>query len=79
MTLSPSARSSFELDAQVLGEERGLAQALGEHAEVVLDLFEDLGVGHERDGGAGGRVLGELLHLVERRDRLAALEALVQW
>ena len=66
-----------ELDAQALGEERRLAQALGEHAVVVVDLLEDVGVGHERDGGAGGPVLVELLLLLELGDRHAALEALV--
>ena len=34
-----------EVDAQALGEEGRLAQALGEHAVVVVDLFEDVGVG----------------------------------
>ena len=66
-----------ELDAQALGEEGRLAQALGEHAVVVVDLFEDVGVGHERDRGAGGRVLVELLLLVESVTGIAALEALV--
>ena len=66
-----------ELDAQVLGEEGRLAQALRQHAVVELDLFEDVGVGHERHGGAGRRVLVALLELLEGRDRHAALEALV--
>ncbi len=66
-----------ELDAQAHGEEGRLAQALGEHAEVVVDLLEDVGVGHERHGGAGGRVFAELLLLLERADRHAALETLV--
>ena len=66
-----------ELDAQALGEEGRLAQALREHAEVVVDLLEDLGVGHERHRGAGRSVLAELLLLLERADGHAALEALV--
>ena len=65
-----------EGDAQVLREERGLAQALGEDAEVEVDLFEDVGVGHERDGRAGRRRLVELLLLLELGDRRAALETL---
>ena len=54
-----------ELDAQVLGEEGRLAQALREHAEVEVDLFEDVGVGHERHGRARGPLLVDLLLLLE--------------
>ena len=76
--VSPSARSSIELDAQVLGEEGRLAQALGEHAVVVDDaLFEDVGVGHEGHAVAGAGVFGELFELFERRHGHTALEALV--
>ena len=77
VTLSPSARSSFREICEALGEERRLAQALGEHAVVVVDLFEDVGVGQEGDGRAGGPVLVELLPLDQLGDRIAALEALV--
>ena len=66
-----------ELDAQALGEEGRLAQALGEHAVVELDLFEDLGVGHERDGGAGRPSLASFSSFSSGVTGLAALEALV--
>ncbi len=66
-----------EGDLEALGEERRLAQALGEHAVVVVDLFEDVRVGEEGDRGAGGPTLVDLLPLDQLGDRLAALEALV--
>ncbi len=66
-----------ELDAQVFGEERGLAQALREDAEIEVDLLEDVGVGHERDGRTRRRTLLELAELLEGADGGAALEALV--
>ena len=43
-------------DLQAAREEGGLAQALLERAEVELERLEDVGVGEERDGRAGGRV-----------------------
>ncbi len=66
-----------EHDAQVLGEEGGLAQALREDAEVEVDLLEDVGVGHERDRRARRRLLVALLLLLELGHGRAALEALV--
>ena len=48
-----------ELDAQVLGEERRLSEALAEHPEVEFDLFEHLGVWHEGDSGARLALLGQ--------------------
>ena len=45
-------------DLQAAREERGLAQALLERVEVEVERLEDVGVGQERDGGAGGAVLG---------------------
>ena len=66
-----------EGDLESLGEERRLAQALGEHAVVVVDIFEDVGVCQEGDGRAGGPVLVEFLPLDQLGDRIAALEALV--
>ena len=66
-----------ERDGETLGEERRLAQALGEHAIVVVDIFEDVGVCQEGDGGARRAVLLEFLPLDQVGDRVAALEALV--
>jgi len=67
----------IEHDTQVFGEEGRLAQALGEDTVVELDLFEDVGVGHERHRRAGGGALRELLALLELGHRRAALVALV--
>ena len=66
-----------ELDAQVLGEEGRLAQALRQHAVVVLDLFEDVGVGHEGHDVRRRGVFGELFEPFERPHGDAALEALM--
>ena len=48
-------------DLQAAGQEGGLAQALLERVEVEVERLEDVGVGQERDGRAGGGVLGELV------------------
>ncbi|MDT0616757.1 hypothetical protein, partial [Streptomyces lancefieldiae] len=45
-----------EQHVEALGEERRLAQALGQRLEVEVRLLEDLRVGEERVGGA--RVVG---------------------
>ena len=66
-----------ERDAQAAREEGRLAQPLGEHAVVVLDLFEDVGVGEERHDVGRRGVFLELLLLDQLGDRGAALEALV--
>ena len=49
----PLAALVDEVDAEVAGEERRLAQALRERRVVVGDLLEDLGVGEEGDRRAG--------------------------
>ena len=73
VTLLALAALVDQLDLQAAGEERGLAQPLGQRLEVELDLFEDLEVGQEGDLGAvrvGGRAL------LEFGLRLAALVVL---
>ena len=50
-------------DAQAARQEGGLAQALLERVEVEVERLEDVGVGQERHGRAGGRALGEHLAL----------------
>ena len=62
-----------EDDPQALGQERGLAEALGEPFRVPLGLLEDLGVGLEADRRAGLLGRPDRLHL---RRRLAAGELL---
>ncbi len=63
-----------QLEFQSAGQERRLADPLGERLEVVVDVFEDLEVGQEGDLGAvlvGGRALLEFGH------RFAALVVLL--
>ena len=62
-----------ELDLQALGEERGLAQPLGEGRIVELELVEDLAVGLEGDRRAGRL---RRLALLQRALRAAALVVL---
>jgi hypothetical protein len=50
-------------DPQPASQEGGLAQALNQCLRRVLDLFEDLGVGHESDRRAGVRSLSDDLYL----------------
>ena len=73
VTLLVCAALVDQLDLQAAGEERRLAQPLGQGLEVELDLFEDLEVGEEGDLGAvllGRGALGQLRH------RFAALVVL---
>jgi len=42
-----------QVDPQAAGQERGLPQPLGQRFVVEADLFEDLGVGRERDRSPG--------------------------
>ena len=65
-----------QFDAQAFGEEGRLAQALRQDPVVVVDVLEDVGVGHEGHRGACGGPLLELLVLLEPGDRDAALIAL---
>jgi hypothetical protein len=64
-----SAALVADVDAQPGVQERQLAQALGEHVELVFGLREDRRVGQERDARAG--LVGGA-DLRERLDRLAA-------
>ena len=59
-------------DLQAAREEGGLAQALLERVEVEVERLEDVGVGQERDGRAGGRAGGQLLALDQLALRRAA-------
>ena len=65
-----------ELDVEALGEERGLAQALGDRRRVDVELLEDLGVGQEGDRRPDGVVLGHLPDDLHVAGGLAALELL---
>jgi hypothetical protein len=59
-------------DLQAACEESGLAQALFEREEVEVERLEDVGVGQERDGRAGGRARGQLLALAQLALRRSA-------
>ncbi len=50
-------------DLKAARQEGGLAQALLQRQEVEVERLEDVGVGVERDGGAGGRTRQDRLPL----------------
>ena len=73
----PSAALVGEVDPQALGQERHLAEALGERVALVVDRLEDLEVGHELDARAGAVGLRALLQLALGRAALVGLGPLV--